>query len=449
MPARCSTRTWGCGRPTPIWPGAPSCSAGGARTSRRPWRTTSGPTARRHGTAMGPDHTRLQFRNRLLMVVKNETRAGLRRDGPRILGYEVLALGYAAAARAPSARRVPRGVAAAARSPAPPGPDPGAAGGWPGAVRAAGRRRDRRAQPGGGGDPPPGAAPAQGRPSGLLVDAPTLRPRRPASSIPAAAGAGRRAPRRRGPAPRDRRARPAGSRPSRTSRIAGRRRPRPAFRTRALQPAAGRSPHRRWGTRARAPRSRSPRARRRRPSRSGSRPGARAPMARLADEHERQVPRAAGQRGDALARVGGAQTADPQQVLRAAARRLAHRRPTSASGRGVSIGARPPRGSPRFARAGSAGCRRRPRPPRGWGRSPARPAGRRGSGSGTGTGAQVLAGALERDQVMERHHHRHRAAEHRAVDPRRVVDLGAPRAGGSRRSRRSPASRRAASRQRL
>ena len=40
-------------------------------------------------------HRRLQFRNRLLMVAKNETRAGLVRDGPRILGYEVLALGHA------------------------------------------------------------------------------------------------------------------------------------------------------------------------------------------------------------------------------------------------------------------------------------------------------------------------------------------------------------------
>jgi GT2 family glycosyltransferase len=36
----------------------------------------------------------IQFRNRLLMIVKNETREGLRRDGARIALYEVLALGH-------------------------------------------------------------------------------------------------------------------------------------------------------------------------------------------------------------------------------------------------------------------------------------------------------------------------------------------------------------------
>jgi GT2 family glycosyltransferase len=39
-------------------------------------------------------HRRLQFRNRYLMIAKNETARGLLRDAPRILGYEVLALGY-------------------------------------------------------------------------------------------------------------------------------------------------------------------------------------------------------------------------------------------------------------------------------------------------------------------------------------------------------------------
>jgi GT2 family glycosyltransferase len=38
---------------------------------------------------------RTQFRNRYLMMVKNETGAGLRRDAARIAGYEVLALGHA------------------------------------------------------------------------------------------------------------------------------------------------------------------------------------------------------------------------------------------------------------------------------------------------------------------------------------------------------------------
>jgi hypothetical protein len=37
----------------------------------------------------------LQFRNRLLMIVKNETAQGLARHAPMILGYEVLALGHA------------------------------------------------------------------------------------------------------------------------------------------------------------------------------------------------------------------------------------------------------------------------------------------------------------------------------------------------------------------
>jgi len=37
---------------------------------------------------------RLQFRNRALMIVKNETAAGLRRDGALIAGYELLALGH-------------------------------------------------------------------------------------------------------------------------------------------------------------------------------------------------------------------------------------------------------------------------------------------------------------------------------------------------------------------
>lgn len=39
--------------------------------------------------------TRMQFRNRYLMIVKNETRRGLIRDGARIAGYELLALGHA------------------------------------------------------------------------------------------------------------------------------------------------------------------------------------------------------------------------------------------------------------------------------------------------------------------------------------------------------------------
>ena len=40
------------------------------------------------------EHRRLQFRNRYLMWVKNETRGGLLRDLPWILGYEIAALGH-------------------------------------------------------------------------------------------------------------------------------------------------------------------------------------------------------------------------------------------------------------------------------------------------------------------------------------------------------------------
>jgi GT2 family glycosyltransferase len=44
---------------------------------------------------VAPEHRRLQFRNRLLMIAKNETGRGFARDAPFILGYEVLALGHA------------------------------------------------------------------------------------------------------------------------------------------------------------------------------------------------------------------------------------------------------------------------------------------------------------------------------------------------------------------
>ncbi len=43
---------------------------------------------------LDPGHRRLQFRNRYLMIAKNETARGLARDLHRILAYEVLALGH-------------------------------------------------------------------------------------------------------------------------------------------------------------------------------------------------------------------------------------------------------------------------------------------------------------------------------------------------------------------
>ncbi len=44
---------------------------------------------------VAPEHRRLQFRNRLLMVAKNDGAADLLRDLPRIALYELLALAYA------------------------------------------------------------------------------------------------------------------------------------------------------------------------------------------------------------------------------------------------------------------------------------------------------------------------------------------------------------------
>ncbi len=49
------------------------------------------PTTR---AALPEEHRRLQFTNRLLMLLKNETPAGLLRHAPWILGYELLALGH-------------------------------------------------------------------------------------------------------------------------------------------------------------------------------------------------------------------------------------------------------------------------------------------------------------------------------------------------------------------
>lgn len=66
------------------------------------------PTTR---AALPPEHRRLQFRNRLLMIVKNETGASLLRDGWRIAAYEVLALGFALLRE----RTLLRGYADAAR----------------------------------------------------------------------------------------------------------------------------------------------------------------------------------------------------------------------------------------------------------------------------------------------------------------------------------------------
>jgi GT2 family glycosyltransferase len=53
---------------------------------------TYSPLTRSH---LSDEDRRLQFRNRYLMMAKNETAAGLVRNLPQIAGYEVLALGHA------------------------------------------------------------------------------------------------------------------------------------------------------------------------------------------------------------------------------------------------------------------------------------------------------------------------------------------------------------------
>jgi GT2 family glycosyltransferase len=54
---------------------------------------TYSPSAER--AALAPEHRRLQFRNRLLMIYKNETAWGLLRDWPWLVAYEIAALGFA------------------------------------------------------------------------------------------------------------------------------------------------------------------------------------------------------------------------------------------------------------------------------------------------------------------------------------------------------------------
>jgi GT2 family glycosyltransferase len=75
---------------------------------------TYSPTTRARAT---PADRRTQFRNRYLMIAKNDSLADLLRDAPALLVYEVLALGYALL-REPellggyleAARRLPRAL---------------------------------------------------------------------------------------------------------------------------------------------------------------------------------------------------------------------------------------------------------------------------------------------------------------------------------------------------
>ena len=68
------------------------------------WRCVYEPRARAHHVRfyspttrarVSPADRRMQFRNRLLMLAKNETPRGALQDLPHIAAYEVLALGHA------------------------------------------------------------------------------------------------------------------------------------------------------------------------------------------------------------------------------------------------------------------------------------------------------------------------------------------------------------------
>jgi GT2 family glycosyltransferase len=85
------------------------------------WRSVYEPAARgRHvrffspstRSRVAPSHRRLQFRNRLLMIAKNDRVRDIARDLPHVLVYELAALGYALVVE----RELLRGYADAARA---------------------------------------------------------------------------------------------------------------------------------------------------------------------------------------------------------------------------------------------------------------------------------------------------------------------------------------------
>ena len=82
------------------------------------WRCVYEPTAVAHHIRTYSPSTRaqmpkwdrmMQFRNRYLMIAKNDPLPRLLRDLPRILAYEVLALGFALLRERHLAARLPRG----------------------------------------------------------------------------------------------------------------------------------------------------------------------------------------------------------------------------------------------------------------------------------------------------------------------------------------------------
>ena len=91
---RSSTRTWRSGPPTSTSPGGCAASAGAASTSRPRPPATSAPTRPRQRRRTSEEHRRIQFRNRYLMMARNESARTLLANLPWILAYEVLALGH-------------------------------------------------------------------------------------------------------------------------------------------------------------------------------------------------------------------------------------------------------------------------------------------------------------------------------------------------------------------
>ena len=154
------------------------------------------------------------------------------------------------------------------------------------------------------------------------------------------------------------------------------------------------------------------------------------PRARGTDEHERQLAGSGGELGDVLARVGMLQAADPNQIA------LGQREARTCSGdlRGRA------RVHHRVGRLGDHDDALRLQPEAldgvaghrlGGHDHPHRALHGQLAQTQTYTHPQVLAAALERREVVQRDDHRAWAAQHRALHPRCVEDIGgAPRAVG-------------------
>ena len=152
------------------------------------------------------------------------------------------------------------------------------------------------------------------------------------------------------------------------------------------------------------------------------------PRLRRADEHERQRARRLRDRRDALARIRRLQPADPQRGSRRAGGSACAPRAISAAPRSCSAGAGAScttvsraASMPRCSTDLLGDDRRRHDDALG-------ALDREVAHAKADPAAQVLAAALERHDVVQRHDLRARRAQQRAVDPRRVEDVDAPRA---------------------